>query len=257
MNEHLEGDDENQRAINQGNADRAASRVQLNRLTDEELEERNRRREEADQAFRNSARAAQRDWAWREFATSVGVRYASCRLDGFSVATDEQRQVVDNLRAYAADVEVAVSSGHGVLLFGPKGTGKDHLLSGLAWEFVKQFRYVTWRNGVDLFGEVRDAMSSDGSEREFVSRLVKPDVLYISDPLPPAGKLTEFQSSMLFRILDGRYRAMRPTWVSVNATGRKDLEDRMGSQNADRLRDGTLTLFCGWPSHRKPAEVKK
>jgi DNA replication protein DnaC len=194
---------------------------------------------------------------WSDFSRRVGDRYKDCSLDNFTETTDEQRQVMRNLRAYVDSIRENVKAGRGVLLFGPKGTGKDHLLSGLAWEFVKQFRYVTWRNGVDLFGEVRDAMSSDGSEREFVSRLVKPDVLYISDPLPPAGKLTEFQSSMLFRILDGRYRAMRPTWVSVNATGRKDLEDRMGSQNADRLRDGTLTLFCGWPSHRKPAEVKK
>lgn len=194
---------------------------------------------------------------WSEFSRRVGDRYKDCSLDNFNESTDEQKQVLRNLRAYAEAIRENAKAGRGVLLFGPKGTGKDHLLTGLAKYVIANGGSVAWRNGVDLFGDVRDAIASEGSEREFVSSLVKPHVFYLSDPLPPSGKLTEFQSSMLFRILDGRYRAMKPTWVSVNATGRQDLEDRLGAQNADRLRDGTLTLFCGWPSYRKPAEVTK
>jgi DNA replication protein DnaC len=194
---------------------------------------------------------------WQDFSRRIGPRYTDCTLDNFVATTAEQKQVVANLLAYAENVKANCKAGRGLLLFGPKGTGKDHLITAVAKYVLAAGGSVAWRNGVDLFGDIRDAIAQEGSERDFVASLVRPDVFYLSDPLPPSGKLTEFQSSMLFRILDGRYRAMRPTLVTVNATGRQDLEDRLGAQNADRLRDGTLTLFCGWPSYRKPADVVK
>jgi DNA replication protein DnaC len=205
-----------------------------------------------DAKWRAAKRDGLRDDAWRDFARRVGPRYESCRFENFTATTAPQKAIVAALKGYAGKATENKADGRGVVVFGPKGSGKDHLLSALAREFIARYVFVTWRNGADLFGDLRDAIDSHGSEREFVGAIVSADVLYLSDPLPPSGKLTEFQSSMLFRILDGRYRFKRPTWASVNAVDKNDLEDRLGAQNADRLRDGALTLFCGWPSHRKP-----
>ena len=110
---------------------------------------------------------------------------------------------------------------------------------------------VIWQNGMDLFGDIRDAIDKGDAERALVSKLVSPDVLYLSDPLPPVGKLTDFQAAMLFRVLDGRYSRKRPTWVTVNVSSGAEMDERMGPQNGDRLRDGALAIFCDWPSHRR------
>ncbi len=136
------------------------------------------------------------------------------------------------------------------MLFGPKGTGKDHLLVALCRAAIVAGKYVLWQNGMDLFGDIRDRMDTADSERALINRLVAPDVLYLSDPVPPLGNLTEFQSSMMFRILDGRYSRRKPTWCSVNASKGAELESRMGPQNVDRLRDGALSIHCDWPSYR-------
>jgi hypothetical protein len=61
---------------------------------------------------------------------------------------------------------------------------------------------------------------------------------------------------MLFRILDGRYNHLRPTWVSVNVSNRNELDERMGVTLAERLVDGALTIFCNWPSYRKKTDWK-
>lgn len=112
-------------------------------------------------------------------------------------------------------------------------------------------KFVTWQNGMDLFGDIRDAMDTGDTERSLVARLVAPDVLYMSDPLPPIGKLTEFQAGLLFRVLDGRYNRRRPTWATINVSSGAELDDRIGPQNGDRLRDGALAIFCDWSSYRK------
>ena len=149
-----------------------------------------------------------------------------------------------------------VTAGGGIVLFGPCGTGKDHLLVAAAREVIaKHSARVEWRNGMDLFGDFRDLIANHGTEREFLTSLVHPDVLVISDPLPPAGSLTEFQSSLLLRILDRRYRQLKPTWISVNVANGQEADARMGAACWDRIKEGALAAYCSWPSWRRPRQV--
>ena len=190
---------------------------------------------------------------WREWSQAVGERYWQCSIANFHAVEEAAKSARTAVDEYCRSIVESVKSGAGLLLFGPKGTGKDHLLSHASMCAIAHGIRVLWKNGADLFGDVRDSIGADGGERQFLVQFIRAPVLYISDPLPPAGKLTEFQAATLFRILDGRYRARRPTWVSVNATGRVDLEERLGAQNADRLRDGAVAIYCNWPSYRKPS----
>ena len=177
----------------------------------------------------------------------MGARYADCTFESFQVTHADQEAVVRRLAAY--DWERRPN----VLLFGPKGTGKDHLLAALVRRATDLG--VEWRNGLDLFGEWRDLVGGDKPERErdALAPLVAADVLALSDPLPPSGELTAWQQQMLARVVDGRYRALRPTWATLNVQGREDFESRLGPLIADRLRDGAVALFCNWPSYRRTA----
>lgn len=219
---------------------------QMPPLTDEQIAA---REAEAAERERKRAEYAKHD-RWRGLVRDRGERYAECRLANFEQATDAQKRAVAALADYCRDITDRLANCEGLILFGPKGTGKDHLAMAVARQAVFAGKYVLWQNGMDLFGDVRDSFDEATSERSLVNRLVAPDVLYLSDPLPPMGRLTDFQAGMLFRVIDGRYSRGRPCWVTVNVSSGSELDERMGSQVGDRLRHGALAIFCDWPSYR-------
>lgn len=217
-------------------------------------------RDERQQAAEHALRRqdAERQRMLDEFLASRGRRYHSCNVDNYVAKDPRQQGVLTSLTAYLDSFSDHLSRGDGLLLFGPAGTGKDHLLVSAARLAIRDHGVrVVWRNGADLFGDMRDRIGSDASERELLVKLVSPDVLYLSDPLPPYGSLTEFQAATLFRAVDRRYSLGKPTWVSLNVASRKEAAERMGPQIVDRLTDGALVLHCDWPSYRQPAPSSK
>lgn len=188
---------------------------------------------------------------WRSFIEARGVRYEQCKTSTFICESEKQIEAVKKLDGYIANVADNVRSGNGVIVFGSRGTGKDHLAVSVCREAIRAGFEVAWVNGMSFFGSVRDSMGTKATEESLVQSLLSPDLLYVSDPLPPTGSLTEFQQSILFRVLDGRYSALKPCIVTVNVSSGKELDERLGASNADRLRDGATAIFCDWPSYRK------
>ncbi len=188
----------------------------------------------------------------------MGRRYAECTLAGFEIAKDKatsqkQRFAIDRLTRFCGDIDGEIEAGRNVVLFGPVGTGKDHLLAALMRVACKSGASVEWVNGMDLFGDLRDRIDSANAESEAraLSRWTSPDVLAISDPLPPWGPLTPYQSQMLFRLVDRRYRDRKPIWITANFADGKEASERIGVQVLDRIKDGAVELYCAWPSYRK------
>jgi len=203
------------------------------------------------------------DKAYRGFAKlreKRGRRYANCSFKSFRCEHKGQTEAVSKLTEYGKAAD-SISSGMNVLLFGPAGSGKDHLLMALAHLCLAQHGVsAMWRQGVDLHEQLRrEAFSEKPKCRMFDTEPTERDapILWISDPLPPTGVLTEFQQAQLFSLIDRRYSDMLPTWVSMNVADGKEAEQRMGAQTVDRLRDGALTIHCRWPSYRKTQEVAK
>lgn len=202
------------------------------------------------------AKAARENaYRWDALRRKIGKRYADCRISNFQLSDDRdtrarQEATTAALRAYGTEIEENVKAGRGIVLDGQPGTGKDHLLVGLMFRAVSVGLTVEWRNGMDLFGSLRDAITNGTEERRILDELTHPDVLVLSDPVPPWGPLTQYQASFLFRVVDERYRSLRPTWVTTNSPGGDDANDRLGPQVVDRLRHGALCLGCSWPSYR-------
>lgn len=211
--------------------------------------------EPADQTRLQQEAVAERYWRHATMLRQLGRRYAACRLSNFAIADgpegERQSAVVGRLRTYAENMRTELEAGNGILLFGPSGTGKDHLLVAMATAAIIRYgRDVRWASGMEFFGQVRDAMDSGESEHALISHYTRPEVLILSDPLPPFGDLTPHQAAMLYRVIDGRYRERRPTWVSLNVRDRAEAEKRMGVPIVDRLRDGALAMPCDWSSYR-------
>ena len=182
-----------------------------------------------------------------------GTRYKACTLENFEAATEAQKLVLDAIQVYRASLTENVKRGRNIVLTGPPGTGKDHLLAGLMHTAIASGHVLKWTNGVRLWVQFRGAIESDADEgillREY-SR--QPDVLVLSDPLPAVGGLTPYQAATLYAIIDERYNNRRAMWVSLNAKSRQEANERIGGAIIDRLLQDALSLLCDWESFRKP-----
>lgn len=201
-----------------------------------------------------------RCWNFDALIRQRGERYAGCRIKNYEVTTPQQREAIAKLKSYLDGIQDNLENGRGLLLFGPKGCGKDHLAMACAHHAIAKMDphtfTVQWANGMDIFARVRDSMNPDGGETEeqVFGDLAHKGLLWISDPVPPTGTLTEFQQTFLFRVLDHRYNHLLPTWVTCNVTSGGELDTRIGAQNGDRLRHGAHAIFTNWDSYRKVAQ---
>ena len=199
----------------------------------------------------------QRMQAWAAIVRQVGPRYARCTLDGFEVYGQaaiqaKQKAILGQIRAFRDDLHLHLERGSSLVLFGPPGTGKDHLMMATLRDAVLGHGCTgQWISCADLFGQVRDQMGSKDTEASLLNALARPQVLAISDPVPPFGDLTNHQATMLFRLIDARYRHRRCTWITVNVADSSEAKQRVGHAVIDRLLHQATGLHCSWPSFRE------
>lgn len=190
-------------------------------------------------------------------ANAAGDRYRGCRIDNFKITTAYQQQVVDAVREYGNCLADRIKERQGLVLFGPVGTGKDHLAFAIAMHAAHMGNSVKWINGQGWFGKLRDAMDTSESERSIICDIERADLVVFSDPLPPVGDLSQYQSSMLYRAIEARYSKGKITFTTINVADDNEADRRMGAATWDRLCHNAWKIYCRWPSYRKPARVIK
>jgi DNA replication protein DnaC len=213
--------------------------------TPEELSERELR----EQARERDRRCGE----WERTARRLGVRYMGCTIANFVADTGPQQIVLEKVRAYVSRICENIAEGRSVLLYGPPGTGKDHLATAIMRATaIGAGSKVEWTDGSDFYGAMRDNIDSHQSESSLLARFRDPDLLCISDPVPPRGSVeSAFQLSQLFRVVDRRYRDFKATMMTLNVASRAEAEERLSPNVIDRLGHDALILHCNWPSFRK------
>ena len=188
---------------------------------------------------------------------SFGQRYRECSLSNYDATTDSQRAAVEVLRQHVLDFP-----DRNVLIYGPCGTGKDHLIAGLARSLMQSEWKPSPRgyslhrhpigvfDGMSLFDTLRDRIS-DRDQVDLTKDSARYPIVYISDPTPLSGALSQFEQRHLYRILDARYRELKPTWMTCNVSSRDQLDECIGVRNSERILDGATSIYCDWPSYRK------
>jgi len=200
------------------------------------------------------------DLATHYIDEQIGKRYVRCRLDTFDCTGDEpenKKKAVAQCRDYVNGFPDHHEAGRSLILIGPKGTGKDHLVSAVVREIAKRLGKpgaVVFRDGLSLYAEVKATYDNHVRTDSVVEKYTRPILLSISDPLPPVGALSQHDQSVILRIIDGRYRECLPLAVTVNCSSRKEMSDRLGPQATDRLFDCAIVVVCNWKSYRKAYE---
>jgi len=222
-----------------------------------EAEKRRREMEQAEEEAKDRVISSRRRSVWEQ----RGRRYQNCTLENFETGGVEAKiQVLEELRTYQDGVREMIEAGCNLVLTGPVGTGKDHLLAALFEPAIALGKTLVWTSGARLFARMRDRIEPIGrqeSESRVLAEYQRPDVLVISDPMPLAGQLTQYQRAVLYAIVDERYNHCRAIWCSINARGRREADETIGSAIVDRLVDGALSLSCNWPSFRHAGNAKQ
>lgn len=184
--------------------------------------------------------------------TDYGKRYENCTLENYDAA--------DNSEALASVRMLVAGEISGLLLYGPVGTGKTHLCVGAGRAYEREAaleeivdergfhkmrtrpaRTVAYWPVLDLAGAFRDAAGGDSPSPEHACRSA--DLLILDDW--GAERTTDFVLEALERIVDARYRAMKPMMIATNMTPMQ-ISERYGDRALSRwAQDGRIVELQG------------
>lgn len=183
-------------------------------------------------------------------AAGIPKRFMAVTIFDWLHPMDKQRRVWTWVRDYCHAFHEALETGRSMALIGQPGTGKTHLAIGVLAFVLKGGRTGRYTTAMDMLGRIKNTYNARAkeTETEVIEDLATVDLLVIDE----LGKQldTNYESAQLFRIIDRRYRDMKPV-VLVSNLDRAALAEFTGAAIIDRLTEnGGKVLGFGWASHR-------
>ena len=221
----------------------------------EEIEARQRQRDTEDARRREWDEKCRRDWEWSAVMSVIGRRYEQATVENWIASTPRERDAKRTVEAYAAGLPEALRQGTNLLLGGTVGTGKTHLAVGV---LRAANRMHGARVGVliaaDWFTTFREMFANrlQTTDAALMHMATEPDLLLLEDPAPERQENSGWAVETLYRVLDRRYRLLKPTIVTANIASQAKGAEALGHRNYDRLRDGAVTVFLDFQSKRRP-----
>lgn len=183
-------------------------------------------------------------------AVRIPERFGRCDFAGFVADTDGKRHAQTVLRDYAERFDDHLRVGASLVLSGKPGTGKSHLAGAVLRALCdRSVRYITC---LDMIRAVRDTWRRDSerSETQVLDYLASLDLLVIDELGMQYG--TDGEQTIIFDVLDRRYREMRPVILITNQD-REGLKAFVGDRVFDRLRETARWVAFDWDSYRAQA----
>lgn len=183
----------------------------------------------------------------------AGILLENATIANYVSKSSGQLKAVALAEKYANNADIAFEKGIGLIFYGTIGTGKDHLMMGVAKRLFNAMKTVAWTNGPKLKTRMRNCIKGDDSEEALNRDCLAPDFLWISDLVVAGNSLSPFQSDCVYQIVEARYASGKPTLITINVDSANEFNSLLGAATADRLRANALTHFCDWESFRKPS----
>lgn len=205
--------------------------------------------EDAERSKRAAEAAERRHRAMLEQAR-IPLRFQGRTFDAYQAATPAQVHALTVARDFAERFDELADKGSGLIFSGRPGTGKSHLAAAILQAVLSpDVRYVTC---MDLIRAVRETWrrDSDKSESQLLGYFEHLDLLVIDEVGMQYG--TDGEQTILFDVLDRRYREVRPTILLTNqdATG---FAAFVGERTFDRLKETCKWVPFEWDSYRPTA----
>jgi DNA replication protein DnaC len=209
-----------------------------------------RRKAEEDEAANAERRATEARMRKLLGRAAIPERFIGRTFDNFNADTTDKRQALSVLRDYSDNFSANSRTGQGLILSGRPGTGKSHLAGAVLQAHID--RDVLYATCLDLIRMVRETWRKDSekSERQVLAFLSGLDLLVIDEMGVQYG--TDGEQTILFDVLDGRYRALKPTILLTNQDA-EGLKAYLGERTFDRLRETCRFVAFQWESYRPKA----
>jgi DNA replication protein DnaC len=124
--------------------------------------------------------------------------------------------------------------GESLMFWGEPGNGKSHLATAIANELTAKGKQIVFISMPDLLEKIKATFNrnSNETEEQIMKGLQLCDLLIIDDI--GAEKVSDWVQEVIFRIVDGRYKRMKPIMATSNLEP-KELAERIGKRAYDRL----------------------
>lgn len=207
--------------------------------------------------------------------SSYPKRYLDKDLANIVGKNDKQEAILKRCRTYVSKFGALEKQGSSLIFTGGPGCGKTMIALSMVPGIIRAINEKTddqiikdyedqyteisvigqaackYVNVYDLFSEIKATYnkSSLETEADVMSKYCNARLLILDEVGVQLG--TDFEASILFRIINKRYENMKPTFIISNLA-EKDLSDYIGQRTIDRFYENHGAVFVfDWESHRR------
>ncbi|MCM1439793.1 MAG: ATP-binding protein [Roseburia sp.] len=147
----------------------------------------------------------------------LGTKYRLCNFDNF-IITERNKELFEMLQDYWYGSHRASSCGIGIYLWGEPGTGKTHAMYALANELVYSDRYTVYFTSIlDILNGMKKNFTDTEEQENIKERAKEACFLFLDDIGAEQLKdNSDWYKSIIYEIIDYRYRNNKPTIFSSN-----------------------------------------
>lgn len=182
---------------------------------------------------------------------AIPARFIGRTLDNFRVETQQQGAALAIARAYVEQFEIVRKRGDGLVFSGLPGTGKSHLATAILQAILPEHcgLYMTC---MGMIRTIRGTWRKDSErgETEVLNTIARAPLLVLDEIGVQYG--TDGEQTIIFDVLDRRYRDMMPTVLLTNQA-KQGFKDFIGERSFDRLTETGRWVSFDWQSYRPQA----
>lgn len=211
--------------------------------------------DDRDAEIRGGLTAKQRAVAAAMREAEIPDRFLECSLDSWVQYLPGQKKALRWARDYVNTFTEALETGRSAIFTGTPGTGKTHLAVAIAKVVMQRGGTARYSTVMRMLSRIKATYSPKfavESEEQAIAAFTTPDLLVLDE----VGRQLDsgYEHAQMFRILNDRHNARKPTIMASNLTA-PEVREFLGEAVLDRLREagGSMQAF-NWPSHRGRAE---